>query len=113
MGLWMEHDFTSSAPALSFAITKNVKNPVEKNIPHPDVNQFAKERLLFNSNQSIPQQQFTQRSEKLTNWIGRNQQKIAITIRKFTAKKIIFDNKVNRDKTIFYCLHNEKGFEFK
>lgn len=67
MGLWMEHDFTSSAPALSFAITKNVKNPVEKNIPHPDVNQFAKERLLFNSNQSIPQQQFTQRSEKLTN----------------------------------------------
>lgn len=113
MGCWMEHDFTSSAPALSFAITKTIKNPIEKNIPHPDVNQFAKERPLFNSIQSIPQQQFTQRSEKLTNWIGRNQQKIAMTIRKFTARKIIFDNKVNRGKTIFYRLHNEKVFEFK
>lgn len=107
------NDFTSGALALSSAITKTAKNPVERNTLHPDVIQFAKELPSLNSDQSIPQQEFTQRSKKLINWIGKNQQEIAMAICKSTASKIIFDNKVNQGETIFYGLYNEKGFEFK
>lgn len=76
MGYWTENDFTSSAPALSFVITKTVKNPVEKNIPHPGINQFSKELPLLSSDQPIAQQKFAQRAEKFTKWIVKNQKKL-------------------------------------
>lgn len=57
IGFPVEKDFTSGAPAVSSAITKTVKNPVENNIPHPDVNPFAKALPLLKSERSIPQQQ--------------------------------------------------------